>query len=97
MRQNKPIIFDLDDTLIASDFIDGKYVNHRPIENEIKEARRLFTEGNIIIIETARPENERALTLQQIIDFTIPCCELRMGKLDGIRIDPDTLKSGRDL
>ena len=73
--------FDLDGTLVTDE--GGKYENCKPIENVIARVRKLYAEGHVIIIITARgvvsKTDRRELTEKQLKEFDIPYHELIVG------------------
>jgi len=48
--------FDLDNTLCVTEYVDGRhnYLEAEPIKKHIEMVNRLYDQGHIIIIETAR-------------------------------------------
>ena len=73
--------FDLDGTLVTDE--GGKYENCKPLENVIARVRKLYAEGHVIIIITARgvvsKTDRRELTAKQLKEFDIPYHELIVG------------------
>jgi hydroxymethylpyrimidine pyrophosphatase-like HAD family hydrolase len=97
------LVVDLDDTLISSERIICKhcgrikYVNPRPIKKEIDRLNKLYKNGRIVIIHTARSWDYYELTKKQLSMFNIKYHELIMGKPQGIYIDKDAKKTLRGI
>ena len=77
----KRFCFDLDCTLVNT--VGGDYKNSTPIPKAIEKVRRLYADGNIIIVLTARgtssKKDYREFTLNQLNEFGIPFHELIVG------------------
>jgi hydroxymethylpyrimidine pyrophosphatase-like HAD family hydrolase len=97
------IVVDLDDTLISSERIICKccgrikYINPQPIKKEIDRLKKLYKDGRIVIIHTARSWDYYELTVKQLNMFGIRYNELIMGKPQGIYIDADSKKTLRGI
>jgi len=86
------ICFDLDNTLVTPPYILRDYSTVKPIQNMIDLAKKLKSEGHIIIIHTARKmlsnshntgaaiANIAKLTIETLDNFEIPYDELIFGK-----------------
>jgi len=73
--------FDLDNTLCTT--VDGDYENSTPIEDRIYKVNKLHSEGNRIIIDTARGSVTGIdwfdLTKEQLDNWGLQYDELRVG------------------
>jgi len=73
--------FDLDNTLCIT--VDGDYKNSTPIQDRIDRVNKLHSEGNRIIIDTARGSvtgiNWFDLTKNQLDSWGVSYDELRVG------------------
>lgn len=91
------IIYDIDDTLIKSEIINGEYCNAQPMQEEIDILNKLYDKGNIIILHTGRHWNHYEITVKQCKDFGIKYHSIICGKPNGIYIDKDALITGKEL
>jgi uncharacterized HAD superfamily protein len=78
-------IIDIDGTICSDTF--GKYELAVPFINRIYKINQLYSQGHIIIYQTARGSTTsidwRELTEKQLNDWGAKYHELRLGKLDG--------------
>jgi capsule biosynthesis phosphatase len=86
------VCFDLDNTLVTYPQTSGDYSTVQPIEPMINLARKMKSEGHIIIIHTARRMKTHAhnvgavcrdigkITFDTLENFKIPCDEIIFGK-----------------
>jgi len=74
-------VFDFDGTLCETD--KGRYEKSKPIQERIDLVNKLYDEGNLIIIDTARGSESgidwHDLTKMQIKEWGIKCHLLRTG------------------
>lgn len=74
--------FDIDGTLCSNTF--GKYEKAKPIQNRINFVNRLYEEGHIIKLFTARGSTTkidwRQLTESQLIEWGVKYTSLKLGK-----------------
>lgn len=95
-------IIDIDNTLLLSErqdctFCNGaRYIEAKPIQDEIDAVNKRFNNGDTIILYTARSWSQYELTKQQLEQHRIKYTELIMGKPTGIWIDKDCYKSIKD-
>ena len=77
----KRFCFDIDNTLVTT--IGGDYKNSKPIPKAVEKVRRLYDEGHIIILLTARGHSSHVdyseFTRKQMKEFGIPFHELIVG------------------
>lgn len=70
--------FDIDDTILQTDFIDNKYYVEKENKNIIKIINRLFNNGNVIILHTARHWDQLKATIAQVeragVEYTTIVC-----------------------
>jgi len=89
--EKEPIFVDVDGVLCNNTL--GKYTKAEPIFENIAKINKLYDEGHIIIIWTARGGttgiNWFAVTLQQLKDWGVKYHELRMGKPPFARLIDD--------
>ena len=70
-------VFDLDGTLLTEE--KGDYAAAVPIEERVEEVRRLYSENNTIVIQTARNGAFYDYTETQLDHFSIPYHVLSVG------------------
>ena len=74
--------FDLDGTLCTN--TEGKYLEAEPLRERIKKVNSLFSQGNQIVIFTARGTvtgiDWREVTLKQLYQWEVNYHELKLGK-----------------
>lgn len=92
--------FDLDGTLCS--LTGGNYESARAIENRVKHVNRLFNEGHMIKIFTARGASSKKswheLTQRQLKEWGVRHHELIMGKPDAdLFIDDKAIHSNSYL
>jgi hydroxymethylpyrimidine pyrophosphatase-like HAD family hydrolase len=90
-------IYDIDDTIIKSDLINGEYCNAEPIQSEIDILNKLYDAGSKIMLHTGRHWNHYDITIEQLKQFGVKYHGLIMGKIPGIYIDKDALNTGKGL
>lgn len=103
------VCFDLDNTLVTYPTVVGDYSTVRPNTAMVELARKLHSEGHIIIIHTARRmtthrynvgavmKDIAATTLRTLDDFEIPYDEILFGKpIADIYIDDRAVNPYRD-
>ena len=82
---------DLDGTLCVEEHRWWEYENAPPIPEAIKKINALFGKGNHIIIYTARPEKDRAVTRDWLNEHRVRYHQLVMDKLRAdVYIDNDS-------
>jgi len=77
-----PLIFAIDLDGVLCD-ISPSYTNYpvaKPIEQNIRKLKLLYSQGHRIIIYTSRPEIDTEVTKKWLNEHLIPYDELRMGK-----------------
>ena len=83
MAEIRVFCFDIDGTILTSQ-PDGNYGNATPIAGRLEHLRELKNQGHYIKLFTARGsrsgKNWREVTEAQIIQWSIPCDELILGK-----------------
>jgi hydroxymethylpyrimidine pyrophosphatase-like HAD family hydrolase len=96
-------VVDIDDTLLVSEKIECdkcgrmKYLNPKPIKEEIKASNKLYDLGHIIILYTGRNWDCYNLTVEQLKECGIKYHELVMGKPQGKLIDKDAKTSLKEF
>jgi phosphatidate phosphatase PAH1 len=92
-------VFDIDDTLIYSDYdlAGNKYVAKGYDKEEIALLNKKHDEGHIIILHTGRSWGQYDITIKQLKEAGIKYNQLVMGKPVGIYIDKDSYKSIKDF
>lgn len=90
---SKIYVFDLDGTICSN--TNGKYEEAKPFESRILLINKLYNEGNVIIINTARgmgtfnnqadlaKEKWEKITLNQLESWGVHFTKLFMGKPSG--------------
>ena len=90
---NKVYVFDLDGTLCTH--VNGNYADAEPMTERIKTVNKLFSNGHVIHIYTARgmgrfsndgslaSDEFRSLTEKQLMDWGVKFHQLFMGKPAG--------------
>jgi len=87
--------FDIDQTILLTDYIDGTYVLIGVKESIVDSLIKLKNKGHIIVLHTGRHWNHLALTQKQLKQVGVPYDSLVMGKpvadfyIDDKGIGPD--------
>jgi len=74
------IRLDIDDTILYSSFMSGKYHVYRSNTKLIKKINKLYDEGVEIIVDTGRNWDHLAITIDQLKKCGLKYTTLIMGK-----------------
>jgi hydroxymethylpyrimidine pyrophosphatase-like HAD family hydrolase len=77
----KKYCFDIDDTILFSDFIDGKYILMDFDQEMVDIINKLYDDGNEVIIQTGRHWNHLAVTKKQLREKGLKYHTLVMGNM----------------
>ena len=73
-------VFDIDDTILCADFIDGRYFVKKWDHDIVDSINKLFRKGHTIIIQTGRHWNHLKDTMDHLEFVGVPYHALTMGK-----------------
>lgn len=74
------LVFDIDNTVLFSEFVDGKYYLQASNKELVAAVNYLFEMGSTIIMYTARHWNHFMVTKEQLQEIGIKYHSLVMGK-----------------
>jgi hypothetical protein len=76
---------------------DKKYLNPKPLQQEIDLVNKKYKDGHTIILHTGRGWDQYEITIMQLKKFGIKYHQLVCGKPIGIYVDKDSITSLREL